>query len=320
MEKAPFLTELAHAPDGSCAYWIKASDGVRLRVGHFPSEQAKGTVLLFPGRTEYIEKYGKTAADLAASGYTTLAVDWRGQGLADRLLEDPMPGHVHQFSDYQLDVEAVLTAAEELDLPRPYHLLAHSMGGCIGLRSLINGLPVNSAVFSGPMWGIHLTTPMRSAAWVLSWGGKQLGLGHLSVPGSRGESYVLAADFEDNLLTTDREMFDLMRSQLTANPDLELGGPSLRWLNEALQECRELAAQDSPDVPCLTLLGTNERIVDIPRIESRMAKWPNGELVRVTDGEHEVLMDSPDTRDALTKQMVAHYDAHQDTQRLAASG
>jgi len=53
-------------------------------VGHWTGQHVKGTVLLFPGRTEYIEKYGPAAADFLARGFATVVIDWRGQGLADR--------------------------------------------------------------------------------------------------------------------------------------------------------------------------------------------------------------------------------------------
>ena len=111
----------------------------------------RGTILLFPGRTEYIEKYAHTAAAFGAQGYATLAVDWRGQGLSDRLLADARVGHVGQMCDYQLDVAAMREVAQAQELPRPYFLVAHSMGGCIGLRSLHAGLAVNAAMFSAPM-------------------------------------------------------------------------------------------------------------------------------------------------------------------------
>ena len=84
---APFHADLAEGPAGARAHWVHTSDGLRIRLGHFPAEEPRGTVLLFPGRTEYIEKYGRTASDLAAGGYDTLCIDWRGQGLADRLLD-----------------------------------------------------------------------------------------------------------------------------------------------------------------------------------------------------------------------------------------
>jgi pimeloyl-ACP methyl ester carboxylesterase len=79
----------------------------------------QGTVLLFPGRTEYIEKYGLTAVSFATRGYAVASVDWRGQGLADRLIDDPLKGHVEKFSDHQRDVRAFLQAVEDLNLPKP---------------------------------------------------------------------------------------------------------------------------------------------------------------------------------------------------------
>lgn len=308
-EPAPFHADLAQGPEGSRAYWMRTEDGVRIRVGVFPCEQARGTVLLFPGRTEYVEKYGRTAADFTARGYGVLTIDWRGQGLADRLLSNDRIGHVNHFTDYQKDVDAALRAAAALDLPRPWHLLAHSMGGAIGLRAAMRGIPVASTVFTGPMWGIQISALMRPAAWALSWGGAKVGLGHKIAPGTKSDSYVVSEPFEDNTLTSDREMFDYMRAQVLAEPSLQLGGPSLRWLNEALADGRALAGRPSPDVPCLTFVGSNERIVDTDRIRDRMAHWPGGRLELIAGGEHEVLMQGPEVRAHVTGRAVALFDA-----------
>jgi len=59
---------MAEGPEGGYALWLTADDGVRLRAVHWPKEGARGTVLLMPGRTEYCEKYGRTASELAARG------------------------------------------------------------------------------------------------------------------------------------------------------------------------------------------------------------------------------------------------------------
>ncbi|KUF12220.1 alpha/beta hydrolase [Pseudoponticoccus marisrubri] len=310
---APFHADLSEGPDHARAYWVTASDGLRLRVAHFPSDGARGTVLLFPGRTEYVEKYGRTAADLAAAGYGTLAIDWRGQGLADRMLDERRTGHVAVFEDYQRDVQAMLALADTLEVPGPRHLIAHSMGGCIGLRAMMDGLDVASSVFTGPMWGIRISNPVRPAAWAISRMSKSLGASHLFVPGTGADSYVASADFEDNLLTTDPEMFDYMRRQVLAIPDLQLGGPSLNWLHEALAETRRLARRASPTQPCLCLTGTNERIVDLDRIRARMARWPGGRLEWVERGEHEVLMEAPKTRARLMAEITALFDTAGDS-------
>ncbi|MGH1415916.1 MAG: alpha/beta hydrolase [Pelagimonas sp.] len=305
---APFHADLSDGPVNGRAYWVEADDGLRLRVAHFPAEQARGTVLLMPGRTEYVEKYGRTASDLTARGYHVLAIDWRGQGLADRMLDEPMAGHVHVFEDYQRDVAALLDSVGALGLPRPLHMIGHSMGGCIGLRAVMDGLPVESCVFTGPMWGIRMADPLRPAAWALSWWGKQIGLGHVFTPGTKPESYIVTEPFENNLLTRDPAMWDYMRRQVLAVPELQLGGPSLNWLHEALAETRELSRRPSPSQPCLTFLGTNERIVDTSRILNRMEKWPGGQLVQITDGEHEILMEDENTRSRVADQMCALFD------------
>ena len=317
METAPFFADIADGPDDGAAWWLTAEDGVRIRIGLWNRDAQNGTVLLFPGRTEYIEKYGRTAAGLAERGFATLAIDWRGQGIADRLIDDPVPGHVTRFLDYQKDVAAMVAAAREMSLPEPFHLLAHSMGGCIGLRALHEGLPVNSACFSGPMWGISLAPATRPAAWVLSWAAKLLGLGHHYAPGTGSESYVDAAPFEDNMLTTDPDMWRYMKDQVSAHPEFLLGGPSLRWLHEALSECRQLDSMPSPRTPALTFLGENERIVDPSRIHSRMSRWSNGQLEIIDPGEHEVLMDSPETQSALFDSATAFFAEYADRESVS---
>ncbi|WP_372921409.1 alpha/beta hydrolase, partial [Roseovarius sp.] len=296
MEKAPFFADVADGPTDGAAWWLITADGVRVRAGLWGGSKPRGTVLLFPGRTEYIEKYGRTAGDLAKRGYATLALDWRGQGISDRLTGDAMSGHVMRFTDYQHDVNAMIATAEALDLPRPWHLLAHSMGGCIGLRAVLEGLPVQSCVFSGPMWGIKISGSLRPLAWSLSWTSSKLGMGERYAPGTDPENYVLTEPFATNKLTGCPDMYQYMIDQALAYPELGLGGPSLHWLYEALRETRALAREPSPELPCLTVLGSEEDIVDPARIIERMSRWPDGRFEVIAAGRHEVLMDTPEMR------------------------
>ncbi len=307
-DAAPFYAEVADGPEDVRAVWATAEDGVRLRVGIWPGG-ARGTVLLFAGRTEYLEKYGRTAADLKARGLATICIDWRGQGLADRPLDNPLTGHVMEFPDYQLDVEVLLRTARAEGLPEPYFLLAHSMGGCIGLRALFEGLPVNAVCFTAPMWGIRMHPALRPVAWGLSWASRAAGVGDRFVPGTGPAAHSVAALFKDNLLTTDPDMFCYMNRQVEAHPELRLSGPSLHWLYEALAETAQLAQRTSPSLPCLTFLGGNERIVPDAPIRDRMARWPGGRLDDVPTAEHEVLMETPGIRSHVLAGMMALFDA-----------
>lgn len=322
LSEAPFHAQLAEGPEGARAFWVRARDGLRLRVAHYPGPaDATGTVLLFPGRTEYVEKYGRVARDFADRGFHTLTIDWRGQGLADRMLGDRRTGHVHLFRDYQHDVAAMLDAAAELGLPGPRFLQAHSMGSCIGLRALYEGLPVVACGFTGPMWGIRIAAPVRPAAWALGWSSARMGLDHIYAPSTGPESYTAKSPFEGNLLTTSRDGWDYMNRQVTELPDLQLGGPSLRWLHQALGECLALSRMPAPSLPCIAFVGSNERIVDVARIEARMAGWPGGRMEVVQGAEHEVLMEDAVTRGRIVSRMAELFEeaaAHGDTQALTA--
>ena len=74
LDPAPLYTDIAPGPDGGQAHWAETSDGKRIRLGHWPCAGARGTVLLFPGRTEYIEKYGLCAADFARRGLSLIHI------------------------------------------------------------------------------------------------------------------------------------------------------------------------------------------------------------------------------------------------------
>jgi lysophospholipase len=312
MQDAPYFADIADGPDGGRAFWLKTSDGLRLRLACWPAAlgtQTKGTVLLFPGRTEYVEKYGPAAAELAQRGYGTVAMDWRGQGLADRPLRDRMVGHVQDFAQYQTDVAAMMDHIAALNLPKPYFLIGHSMGGCIGLRALMKGLDVRAAAFSAPMWGIKFSPGVQPVARMLSKAARMTRQGQRYAPGTGPVTYVLSSAFEGNVLTRDRETYAWMQEQLAAHPALALGGPGLQWLDEAIDECTRLAALPSPDLPCLCFLGDAEKIVDPAPIYTRMAQWPNGTLRVIPEAEHEIMMEVGPTRTTFFDEVTALFDA-----------
>lgn len=306
MEAAPLFGDVADGPPGGRAFWLRAADGVRLRAAHWPGG-GRGTVLIIPGRTEYIEKYGPTAAGMVAAGYHAVALDNRGQGLADRPLADPMVGHVAAFADYQRDLRALLPFLQTL--PQPLFLIAHSMGGTIGLRALAERFPAARAAFSAPMWGIRLHPAVAPVAPALAAVARTLGQSNRYAPGTGPATYVATAPYADNTLTTDEPTWDWMRRQVTLHPGLSLGGPSFHWLHAALAECRWLARQPAPRVPAVTLLGSRERIVDAQAIHRRMKGWPQGRLVILPGAEHEVLMEAPRLRDEAMRAVLDHFAA-----------
>jgi lysophospholipase len=309
LDPAPFHEGLADGPEGGAAFWLRADDGVRLRAAVWGRDRTNGTILIYPGRCEYAEKYGRTVKALVDRGYACAAIDWRGQGKADRLLPDPNVGHVGAFSDYQRDTAAYLGFAQELGLPEPFFLLGHSMGGCIGLRHLIDGSPFRAASFSAPMWGIAVAPKLRPVAMVVPPLARALGLGTFRTPSTSSASYLLDAPFEDNMLTTDREMWDYMTDQVREDPQFRLGGPSLQWFAEAVDETKALARAPLPTVPAHASVGSLERIVSSQAIETIMSNWSNGTFTRIDGAEHEILMEKEPLRAGFLDRTIATFEA-----------
>src|SRR5207244_10368580 len=127
-------------PDAAVTGTIKTPDGVSLRFARWePPPGRKGTVCLFQGRSEFIEKYFETVRDLRARGFAVATLDWRGQGLSDRALHNPRKGYVRNFSQYQIDLETFINEVVLPDCPPPLFALGQSMGATILLRAAYAG-------------------------------------------------------------------------------------------------------------------------------------------------------------------------------------
>ncbi len=302
MSDAPLFIDIARAPKGGVAHWCTCADGVRIRVATW-KKGAKGTVLVFPGRTEFIEKYGPTVQRILDMGYSAAVIDWRGQGLSDRIAKNHQLGHVKHFLDYQKDVDGMLNIVKAAGLPEELTLLCHSMGGTIGLRSLHNGLPFKKAIFSAPMWGIYIEPVLRIPAQIISNIGPLIGFAKKFSPNTTPSNYVQITSFEANTLTNDQETYNWLTAQLDAHPELGIGGPSINWLHQALLECARLRRMPPPDYDCLCFLGSQEVIVSPKAINNIIYEWPNSKLVHIQGAQHEVLMEEPHVLDHAWKEI-----------------
>ncbi len=308
MKTAQIHTDISVAPKSAEGFMITASDDVELRVGLWRTVQpCLGTVLIFPGRGDYIELYGHPISALVAAGYHALVVDWRGHGLSDRVAANPKVGHINSFAEYQYDVEAVMNCVDELALPKPLFVVGHSMGACVALRALINGMDVTAAVFSAPMFGIYMASYERVAAWPLTWFLRAIGRGEMYAPGFNDDSYVFKHEFATNTLTNSLEEYERWIMQGKRHPELHTGGPSMGWLYAALKECRDLSSLPSPDVPCLTFCGDQEQTVRVCAIRERLNNWPQGHLEQVQTAKHELFLELPEVRDRVIGQTISFF-------------
>ena len=141
-------------PSGAIPGSFLSRDGVTIRYALWPrtADKRLGTVCLFTGRGEFIEKYFETISDLRRRGFAVACMDWRGQGGSDRLLKNARKGHVEDFADYARDLAQFMSNIVLPDCPAPYYGMAHSMGGHILLRSALTKVCwFDRIILSAPM-------------------------------------------------------------------------------------------------------------------------------------------------------------------------
>ena len=298
----------ASPPQGGQPLWLKTSDGLRLRAAYWPATAApaRGAVMMFQGRTEFIEKYYEPVQRFLDLGFAVLTFDWRGQGLSERPLAGQRRrrrGYIHNFKDFQRDVDAALSALAERAPSGPWLLVAHSMGGAVAARLLMRqakggadkpaGPGFKAAVLSAPMLGLY-GSGGGFGARIASGLAVSLGLGRGYAVGSDAsfmEELVKERQLVENPLTSDLGRFEQRYAVfLREHPDLALGGATWRWLWAAR---REQAQLKPTDIPLLALLGDAEVIVSSEAIRRYVAGNPNASLAFIEGGaRHEVFLES----------------------------
>jgi lysophospholipase len=293
------MTGIPDLPPGGIAWdetlELETSDGVRLR-GAVWRGGARGIVVLLSGRTEFLEKSAVPAADLVARGFSVVSVDWRGQGLSQRLVDPALKGHVGVFTDFHLDLVALTAHRSVAGIAGPRLVLAHSMGGAIGLGAVARGLIApNAMILSAPMLGIAMPSLMQPVSAATLWIARKLGKMAAWPPfGPVDQPYVFTG-FEGNVLTGDPVLFDWMAAALRRNPALQLAQPTLGWMDAAFTEMTWLARQGRLACPGLCLLGSREAVVD-PKAARAGAARLGAELVEIEGARHEVLIEAEPMR------------------------
>src|SRR5262249_55912401 len=152
-------------PEGAVGGTLKTPDGVELRFARFaPPPGRKGTLCLFHGRAEFIEKYFEVIEDARARGLAVATLDWRGQGLSQHALRDRRKGYVTDFSEYEIDLDTFMKEVVLPDCPPPFFALGHSMGASILIRAAYrNRRWFDRVVLSAPMVDLNIAGLPRLA-------------------------------------------------------------------------------------------------------------------------------------------------------------
>ncbi|MGY3236103.1 MULTISPECIES: alpha/beta fold hydrolase [unclassified Bradyrhizobium] len=295
-------------PEDVVSGTIKTPDGVELRFARWaPPANRKGTVCVFTGRSEQIEKYFETVRDLRDRGFAVAIVDWRGQGHSARRLRDPRKGYVRNFADYEIDVEAFVQQVVLPDCPPPYFALAHSMGGAVLLRLAHAGKRwFDRMVLSAPMIdlpGRSTSLPVRLMLKTM----RMMGRGGAYVPGG-SERLTGLSPFINNPLTSDPVRYARNAAILEEDPTLGLASPTVAWADTAFRAMHTFKGMNYPSEirqPILMLAASNDAVVSTAAIEEFAYHLRAGSHLVIAGSKHEILQE----QDRYRSQFWAAFDA-----------
>ena len=291
-----------------------ASDGWPLRrIDWDRPELPRGSLLFLPGRGDHYEKYLETLDLLADDGWCVTALDWRGQGGSRRLLADPNVGHIDDFSSWIADIKAFWTEWKAAG-PGPHVILAHSMGGHLVMRALVeNAVDPDAVALSAPMLGIQ---PM----------GMPYGLHHAVVrmltklgdparaAWKEGEKPGSPLNVRSKILTHDVDRYADEIYWWQKRPEVKLGPPSWHWVERAVASTRALnepGVLEGVKTPVLLMATTGDKLVDTKRVIRDAKRLPNAELLLFGDeAAHELLREVDSVRDRCMAAIRSFFDKH----------
>ena len=291
-------------PDGAEEHWLEGRGGVKVRVMTAPPAggPSRGTIIVAPGRTEFIEKYFEVIRELQGRGFTVFCIDWRGQGLSGREVENPQKGHLVSFDDPVNDLATALKLLADR-LPRPHIVLAHSMGGAIILRALqTRRIEVDAAAFSAPMWGIAGLG--KTAKWWVRFM-TSIGAGGQFAPSV--EHKWKRENFKKNPVTHDKERHARTQGLIAEEPRLALAGPTNGWVSAAADTTEAFMQPGvfaSIRIPVLIATAGREVLVDNASHDAVAGQLPNVTHITIDNAKHEILMEL----DPLRAQFWAAFD------------
>lgn len=263
----------------------------------FEIENARAGVVLVSGRSEFIEKYFEVARDLQARGFSVATMDWRGQGLSDRLLPEREKGHILDFGTFRADLKKFTEEVARKRFCRPLFLFTHSMGGVPALQLLGDGYDAfDAAVLCAPMTELFDDIAKRLFARSLANIATFFGAARQPVFGVK--EYSLG--FEGNALTSDRTRHERFAELQAAAPNAIIREPTYGWLKAAtdaiadLHRPRRFARLTTP----VRIVSAGADSIVCARDHAVIAQAsPLIDLVTVPGALHEIMMERDDIRD-----------------------
>jgi lysophospholipase len=290
-----------------------SADQIKIAYASAINPESEHTVVISSGRIEGLIKYKEVIFDLFNNGYSVFIHDHRGQGHSGRLLSNSHKGYVGTFDDYVEDFQQfmqlhVLPHTQQSGYSKP-KLLCHSMGGAIGALYLLQYTSdFDDVVFSAPMFGIVAPLPELMTRAIINIG-CALNRALKSEPWYFvGLGNYRSVDFKKNTLTNSAIRYGLFRQEYEAFPEVQLGGPTFHWLQQAVIAMNKIKDNAYKiENACLILQAGADSVVDNKQQKRVAHQMPNTDFMIIDQAKHELLLESDQFRLPSMNAVLKHF-------------
>lgn len=273
--------------------YFKGKSNVPIYYKIFQQSNKEKVILISSGRTEAAIKYKELIFDFYKNGYSVFIFDHRGQGKSGRMTQNKDMGYIDDFQFYIDDMKYFFdNYLNPVNFQKKY-LVAHSMGGAIGLTYLEqHPTDFDAASFSSPMLGFKPIICKLVA--VLGDEKPKFAIGQSEY---KDEQNV----FKGNTLTGSKVRFDIMVNAYKKNPEARLGGATYSWLNKSCQQFEILFDNIYKiQTPFILFSAKNEQIVNSTAhsqfIDLAKKFGKNAKLYEIEDAQHELFIEKDQQR------------------------
>ncbi|MEN8117182.1 MAG: alpha/beta fold hydrolase [Bacteroidota bacterium] len=278
--------------------------GINIYYKLFVNPDEKAAVMISAGRTEAAIKYKELIHDLYKNGYSVYIHDHRGQGQSGRMTANPEMGYIDSFQYYIDDMKYFYDNILTKNDHKKKFLLAHSMGGAIGMTYLQQyPADFNAAAFSSPMLGL----PKPGCGVVKMFVGDE----PKYAPGQSGY-HDDKVKFKKNKLTTSEVRYNRMNAAFAKVPEARLGGATSKWVNCSCLQFKYMNENIGKiKTPFILFSAAKEQIVD-PKAHEHFVNHAqelnvNCKAFLVEDAKHELLIEQDEQRIATINEILHFY-------------
>ena len=284
--------------------FFSGKENISIYYKIFKRKDTDKVILISSGRTEAAIKYKELIFDLYKNGYSIYIHDHRGQGMSGRMTSDSEMGYIDNFQYYIDDMKTFYTNYLKSANYNKTYLLAHSMGGAIGVTYLEqNPNDFDAAAFSSPMLGFK--PPICSAAKILKGSEPKYAMGEDKYDDDK-------TTFNGNTLTGSQVRYNRMIDAFAEFPKARLGGVSYDWIYKSCQQYDYIFDNiNKLETPFILFSAENEQIVRAYSHQKfiDVAKKLNKECFayEVENAQHELLIEKDEQRTETINTILEFY-------------